>query len=91
MRIAIAAALTALIVPANGPVSQAAPADPYPWCAVYGLGDEGGSSNCYFMTLEQCRAAISGAGGFCSRNTFYNPKPSVPDEPVRRSRDRTAR
>ncbi len=44
-----------------------AKADPYRWCAEYG-GGRGGGTNCYFMTSEQCRAAISGNGGFCRHN-----------------------
>ena len=38
-----------------------ASADPYKWCAV----ESGGSTNCSFMTIEQCRATISGNGGSC--------------------------
>jgi len=48
--------------------------DPYPWCAVYG-GREGGGTNCGFVTLEQCRATVSGIGGSCEPNQFYNPGP----------------
>ncbi|MBX9826695.1 MAG: DUF3551 domain-containing protein [Xanthobacteraceae bacterium] len=44
-----------------------ASADPYRWCAEYG----GGGSNCYFVTLNQCQAAVSGNGGFCRANPFY--------------------
>lgn len=44
-------------------------ADPYRWCAQYAGRD--GSTNCYFITLAQCQAAISGNGGFCRVNTFY--------------------
>ena len=36
-------------------------ADPYKWCAV----ESGGSTNCSFMTMDQCRATISGNGGSC--------------------------
>ena len=50
------------------------PYDPYPWCAVYS-GDAGGASNCGFLTIEQCRATVSGIGGFCEPNQFYNPRP----------------
>jgi hypothetical protein len=50
-------------------------ADPYRWCAAYGGDEGGGGSNCYFMTLEQCRAAISGNGGFCNPNNFYDGRP----------------
>jgi len=48
-------------------------ADPYRWCAQY--GGKSGVVNCYFVTLEQCRAAISGNGGFCNPNNFYDGKP----------------
>src|SRR5262245_41649967 len=41
----------------------------YPWCAQYGT--RGGARNCGFNTLEQCRAAISGNGGYCIENPFY--------------------
>ena len=47
-----------------------AKADPYRWCAEYG-GGRGGGTNCYFVTLDQCRAAASGNGGFCRPNSFY--------------------
>jgi hypothetical protein len=44
--------------------------DPYAWCAEYG-GGRGGGRNCYFVTLEQCRWAISGNGGTCAINPFF--------------------
>ena len=34
------------------------------WCAHY--GGQGGT-NCGFHSYEQCQAAISGNGGFCSQ------------------------
>ena len=46
-------------------------ADPYKWCAIYSGGRGGGGSNCGFLTLEQCRATVSGIGGFCQVNQFY--------------------
>ena len=48
--------------------SQPQAADPYKWCAV----DGGGGTNCGFITIEQCRASISGMGGSCE------PKQIVP-------------
>jgi hypothetical protein len=51
------------------------PYDPYPWCAVYG-GNFGGS-NCGFLTWQQCMATVSGIGGFCQPNQFYNPRASA--------------
>jgi len=49
----------------------------YPWCAQYG-GDATGARNCGFSTVEQCRAAISGNGGFCEANPMYRPAPEPP-------------
>jgi uncharacterized protein DUF3551 len=56
--------------------ANALPYDPYPWCAVYG-GRMGGSSNCGFSTLQQCMATVSGIGGSCEPNQFYNPRASA--------------
>jgi len=53
-----------------GGATGSAQADPYRWCAEYGGGRSGGT-NCYFVTIQQCQAAISGNGGFCRPNTFY--------------------
>ena len=54
----------------------------YPWCAQYGGGREGlGATNCGFVTLAQCRATVSGIGGFCIQNPMY---PAAPDQPRRR-------
>ena len=66
-----------------------ATADPYRWCAQLGLSDDLGT-NCYFMTLEQCRAAVSGNGGFCTPNKFYTGPATTGDSP-RRSRNRATR
>jgi hypothetical protein len=55
-------------------------ADPYRWCAVYS-GDGSGGSNCGFVTLEQCRATVSGIGGSCQPNQFYTGRE---DEPKKR-------
>jgi hypothetical protein len=43
----------------------------YPWCAQYGMQ---GTSNCGFATLEQCRAALSGNGGYCDQNPLFRPR-----------------
>ena len=64
--------LLLLVMLACSPSAQAAPYDPYPWCAVYG-GSFSGASNCGFKTLRQCMATVSGIGGSCEPNQFYNP------------------
>jgi hypothetical protein len=62
------------------------PYDPYPWCAEYWGRSGGGGTNCGFLTLEQCRAAVSGVGGSCEPNQFYNPRRSPSQENRRKPR-----
>lgn len=82
----IAFACLALILAAATPGGEAK-ADPYRWCAEYAGGSAGGGRNCWFMTIEQCRAAVSGVGGTCNINPFYDGKPIVtPDDGVRLQR-----
>jgi hypothetical protein len=64
-------ALATLLLLAAGAAIDTAKADPYRWCAHYS-GNGGNGSNCYFMTLEQCRWAVSGVGGSCGLNPFYD-------------------
>ncbi len=49
-----------------------AEAQNYPWCAYYGMGDDGGGTNCGFVSFEQCMETLRGLGGFCNRNTQYH-------------------
>ena len=51
--------------------STGAQAQNYPWCAVYNMGDA--AYNCGFSTYQQCMVTISGMGGFCERNTQFQP------------------
>jgi hypothetical protein len=77
MRI-ILASLVALVV---GFAADTARADPYRWCAEYSGGAHGGgSTSCSFITIEQCQAAVSGVGGFCAPNQFYDGRPVVTPE-----------
>jgi len=76
-------ACLALIL-AAGATGGEAKADPYRWCAEYSGGSQGGGRNCYFITLEQCRWAISGNGGMCTPNPFYDGLPqTTPDDGAR--------
>jgi hypothetical protein len=65
LRVILPSLALVLLVPASGY------ADPYRWCAEYSGGMGGGGTNCGFVTLEQCRATVSGIGGFCVPNQFY--------------------
>ena len=59
----------ALMIPVLG--GQPSRADViYLWCAQYGDTD---GRNCGFSTVEQCRAAVSGNGGYCIENGMYRP------------------
>lgn len=67
--------LTTLVVMSaavGGAVLSTAPANAqnYPWCAQY---PGRGGTNCGFSTYEQCMATRLGMGGFCVRNTMYEP------------------
>jgi hypothetical protein len=80
MRLAFAAlALLAVSATFDG-----ARADPYRWCAHYS-GNGGNGSNCYFVSLEQCRWAVSGVGGSCGLN------PSTPARIAQRRRSAAGR
>jgi hypothetical protein len=50
-----------------GAMSEAAQAREYPWCARY----DWTTSNCGFVSLQQCLATISGIGGRCEPNPQY--------------------
>ena len=76
MRIALAALFAVIAITSIPPAAQAQAPDHYGWCAEY-LGF-GGNSNCYFTSLEQCRAALSGNGGFCRQNLYYTGAAVVP-------------
>jgi hypothetical protein len=75
MRIIIAAAAILIAAAWSDGANNSAAADPYRWCA-QDIG-QSGSTNCYFVTLEQCKAAASGAGSFCAPNTFYTGSDSM--------------
>ena len=51
------------------------------WCAHYGT--RGGATNCGFYSFEQCRATVSGIGGFCQASPGTTS--GVTREPRRRS------
>jgi hypothetical protein len=86
MRIAFAALCFSAFL---GAAPEPAKADPYRWCAEYSGGRGGGGRNCYFVTWQQCMAAISGVGGLCTPNPFYDGRPVVTPEDGPRPRRRT--
>ena len=61
----------------------------YPWCAEYSGEDGGGGRNCGFSNLAQCMATVSGMGGGCVRNLFYDEAPDRPAPSVRKHRKRS--
>jgi hypothetical protein len=78
MRIVIAVLFSMIVASAVEP----AKADPYRWCAQYGGFGGGGIESCYYLTLEQCRAAVSGIGGFCRESGWYDGRPVSTDGPL---------
>ena len=83
MRLVVGTLATSLIAVAVDGTPTSAHADPYRWCAIYSAK---GAANCYFVNLDQCRAALSGMGGFCQPNNFYDGRPLFADDGPRRSR-----
>ena len=69
----VMAALVVVLVILTQTPATALPCDNTRWCADYSAGMGGGGTNCGFFTIEQCRATVSGIGGFCVPNQFYNP------------------
>jgi hypothetical protein len=61
-RIAVSGAVAAMLLAA-----APAQAREYPWCARY----DWTTSNCGFVSLQQCLATISGIGGRCEPNPRY--------------------
>jgi hypothetical protein len=62
------ALVTASCVNAPPPAAPEQASITYPWCASYPL-DLG--NNCGFVSLEQCRASITGLGGQCYPNGVH--------------------
>jgi len=60
----------AIVIASLTVLARPAAAIEYPWCAQYG-GTADGGRNCGFSTLAQCMATVSGIGGGCQRNLFY--------------------
>lgn len=52
--------------------ARCAEAQNYPWCSYY-TASGGGGTNCGFTTFAQCMDNVRGIGGFCDRNTQYQP------------------
>jgi Protein of unknown function (DUF3551) len=68
----------ALLMSGLGLLASVAPSKAevtYPWCAEY--NNDHGGKNCGFATLEQCRATVSGIGGFCERNPLFVALPAA--------------
>jgi hypothetical protein len=86
MRLVVGTLATLLVAFAIDGIQNRTHADPYRWCAMYGAR---GATNCYFASLDQCRAALSGMGGFCQPNNFYDGRPVfAAEDGIRRSRSR---
>ena len=79
MRYALAAFRTDRAGNGRPRLAQANPQPPAPISGFRG----GGGSNCYFMTLQQCQATISGVGGTCRPNPFFTG--NAKEQPKRRS------
>ena len=57
------------VLAAAAGIRTPAQAEDYSWCAVLDMGDA--AYNCGFVSRGQCMATVSGVGGYCEQNTFY--------------------
>ena len=63
--------LLAFFLLAGGVFASPGSAEVYrPWCAQY-YGNNGGGTNCGFVSYEQCMMTARGAGAWCVRNPWY--------------------
>jgi len=69
MRVAGLVSITLVTITLVTMVLTATDAAAGSWCAVYS-GRKGGSENCTFSSANQCRATVSGVGGWCRPNPF---------------------
>ena len=69
MRVAGLVSITLVTITLATMVLTATDAAAGSWCAVYS-GRKGGSENCTFSSANQCRATVSGVGGWCRPNPF---------------------
>ena len=75
----------ACVVPALALVTSPGAAQYYPWCSI-----RTASGGCYYDTLGQCMATISGAGGRCYQNPAAPPRAEAAPENARRSKHRSS-
>jgi Protein of unknown function (DUF3551) len=54
----------------------------YPWCAISSTG-QSGTPNCYYATLDQCKAFLSGQAGFCQANPRATAQAQAPRRSAR--------
>jgi hypothetical protein len=72
------------IVVAGAAAGTGAQAQNYPWCAQYS-GSMGGTTNCGFISFDQCMATVRGVGGFCMPNNVYVPPGAAPQSRARKT------
>jgi hypothetical protein len=77
MRILLAGILGAIaVICADVAVAQPGGSE-RPWCIRDGTFGRG-SWDCSYHNQQQCLASASGAGGWCTRNPWYQPPRSKP-------------
>lgn len=70
LRILAALAVVAALL-GEGTATSAQSRPSYPFCAIYYGIDATGTPSCSFDTWKQCMETISGIGGYCIENQYY--------------------
>jgi Protein of unknown function (DUF3551) len=69
--------LIAAALPGEPQTGNAQSTYSYQWCSISSGGDAGGASmSCYYNTLQQCMATLSGIGGTCVERPHHHAQPT---------------
>jgi Protein of unknown function (DUF3551) len=68
--------LIAAALPGETQTSNAQSPYSYPWCSISSGDAGGGTMSCYYNTLEQCKATLSGIGGNCVERPYHYGQPT---------------
>jgi hypothetical protein len=67
--------LIAAALPGETQTSNAQSPHSYPWCSI-SSGNASGTMSCYYNTLQQCMATLSGIGGNCVERPYHHAQPT---------------
>jgi hypothetical protein len=90
-KLSLAAALAVvlgatMVTEASAWIWDLGPRPAYRWCAFY---NPDGTDECLYSTIAQCRASVSGVGGYCYENPRWVPPPALQRQAKRKPKPRS--